>query len=102
MSTKHTQGPWYRAVTSLEQIQIVTVDPKTDEPNGLVAVVNRVAWCNEGEDQANARLIASAPELLSALESFLDDNADFDECRAKAIAAIAKATRAPWQLGAPF
>lgn len=63
MSQKYTPGPWSTAATSLEQIQIVTIDPVRDEPNGLVATINRVAWCNEGEDRANARLIAAAPGL---------------------------------------
>ena len=54
----HTPGPWETAATSLEQIQIVTIDPKRDQPNGIVAVVHRVGWCNDGEDRANAKLIA--------------------------------------------
>jgi hypothetical protein len=65
--TKHTPGPWYRAAQATHEIQIVTCND-ADEPNGLIAEVRRVAWCNEDESQANARLIAAAPAMLEALK----------------------------------
>ncbi len=49
----------------------------------------------DGSDEANARLIAAAPELLEALEGFMacwDSCADPREWAERARAAIAKAT----------
>jgi hypothetical protein len=41
MKPKHTSGPWYRGCsTKSAGIQIITVNPKTEEPNGLIATVN--------------------------------------------------------------
>lgn len=58
MSAKHTQGPWKRGVTS----------PKIYGADG--EPVAR-AWHDRDaiEREANARLIAAAPELLEALEA---------------------------------
>ena len=67
---KHTPGPWQRISSTINRIDIVTCD-KDDQPNGRVASIHRVAWCNEGEENANARLIAAAPQLLEALEDVL-------------------------------
>lgn len=54
------------------------------------------AWMmRDGEGQANARLIAAAPELLEALNLVLDnclDSGGLAAAHAKARAAIAKAT----------
>lgn len=111
MTTEHTPGPWYRGARGTKDIQIITVDPKTEEPGAVVAYVNRVAWCNEEIARANAKLIAAAPDLLDALKTFLafyndlsksnpgflgklclQDYAQFNEALLKAPAAIAKAT----------
>lgn len=57
MPNKHTPAPW-RVI--LAPTQIVT-------GNKVVANINK-ACIDFDESQANARLIASAPELLEALE----------------------------------
>lgn len=95
----HTPGPWVASFTRLSEVRAT---------NGAV-----IAKCQKLTDltnlQANARLIAAAPELLDACMAMLewddrekdhaiDFNARMDLCRAafdKARAAIAKATGQP-------
>lgn len=95
MSAQHTPGPW-------------TFDDKSGDAGGLVVWaangdrVARVCWFGDQSEtpwatEANARLIAAAPDLLRALrelcrtELFLGDHpqrlAAFDAARA----AVAKA-----------
>lgn len=92
---KHTPGPW-------------SIEPQWSERNdGSVAVVNRSHsgddWdvCQVHSSEANARLIAASPELLSALIAMeakagkQNWNDQYPEQLAAAQAAIAKATGAP-------
>lgn len=88
MSAKHTPGPWEieRGYSTI----IKSIGPcVADEYAGS-------AWLEVSE--ANARLIAAAPELLDALKELLDrewqdDEGDYtlEMARRKARAAIAKA-----------
>lgn len=99
--TKHTPGPWYA-----EKNGLIWRRPPSDlyENGGSVAGDQPVAkahagWYGEGLEpypvQANARLIAAAPELLEALEGCIDlmDNGGTWslEDQAAARAAIVKA-----------
>ncbi len=61
MTTKHTQGPWCvkHDKTGMPYIGVV-IDP-IDYP-GTVAIID------SGYPEADARLIAAAPDLLAALE----------------------------------
>lgn len=72
---KHTPGPWEHLGNIILQ-------------NGRsIALVHR-----QGEELlANARLMASAPELLEALEGLLHKKGSFENAIATANAAIAKA-----------
>lgn len=76
--TQHTPGPWFMGCsTNLGGIQIITINPKTEEPNGLIATINTQHTIEPGKDisdevRANARLIAAAPELLEALNHALE------------------------------
>ena len=90
--TKHTPGPWCLSDES----------PMIIEDECKVIVGSASTYPNSGyfpgqkEAEANARLIAAAPELLEALEKALDDSAcDGDQCGTEwhelARAAIAKA-----------
>lgn len=84
MQTKHTPGPWFTAATSrIGHAYIVDADGFTiAEPSPM--------------GEANARLIAAAPELLAALQAIMDDPDAVDHIlhldAVAADAAIAKAT----------
>ncbi len=95
-NTKHTPGPWkynhgltyFRKAHRLIHTELV-VGAKGE---WVAAVIN------DYEDgtpvkvqQANARLMAAAPELLEALEGLLDTNKDTVDAVIAAKAAIAKA-----------
>lgn len=65
MKTKHTKGPWKKHLTGIPHTMIILNEEKhiaTLEVNGI----------KQDEVEANARLIAAAPEMLEALEEFLD------------------------------
>lgn len=82
---KHTPGPWRG------DCEII----------GNSRVVATTAWCSgfKEEDEANARLIAAAPDLLAALKRITAGLSDAEDLRAlikgdevkQARAAIAKA-----------
>lgn len=67
---QHTQGPW-----------IVSLDPRFPSEPCIDAVIDGVVWhvalCHnaagpeDGSAEANARLIAAAPELLATLKEAL-------------------------------
>lgn len=58
----HTPGPWHATIKVIRH-------PVYDETGELICTVE----CQSGEqDKANAHLIASAPDLLAALEMCLD------------------------------
>lgn len=77
---KHTPGPW--AILDLEKIKRI-----------YVAGGNIICDVRGDEQQANARLIAAAPDLFEALELFilLKDGKPSSERFEKGSAAIAKA-----------
>ena len=86
MTAKHTPGPWTtgRAINSVDMGKFSFICPFGANSANQVA-----------EIKANACLISSAPDLLAALESLLDD-ADVcevagDDAIRQARAAIAKA-----------
>ena len=81
METKHTPGPW--AIDGEGTNAMVRGADLT-----IVAVRHRLTGPTH---EANARLIAAAPELLEALESILSDACDNGAYWDKARAAIAKA-----------
>src|SRR5687767_8153574 len=67
---QHTQGPW-----------IINLDPRYPSEPCIDAVIDGVVWhvalCHnaagpeDGSAEANARLIAAAPELLATLRAVL-------------------------------
>ena len=65
--SKHTPGPW--SVTEYENELLVT----SEKSGAYVALCDGIsATIDSSEElQANARLIAAAPDLLHALKSFL-------------------------------
>ena len=94
MTAKHTPGPWY----ALRGQRNISIRYKTGDR--LLPMVNVASVrgqfptdCPYGSSEANARLIAAAPELLEALQFVM---AAFGEQLSTAFeqaeAAIAKAT----------
>jgi hypothetical protein len=88
--SKHTKGPW-RAHKPEESNGYVYVD--TDGKSGDIAV----CYGPEGDEYANARLIAAAPDLLAALVALLQSDwilgkkSPNREAKAKAIKRAEKA-----------
>ena len=64
---KHTPGPWY-AESGHEQRNGQLYWQVTDGNDAIMQ--NQFCWC-QGDQEANARLIAAAPDLLEALEMAL-------------------------------
>lgn len=62
MENKHTPGPWQ--VTSLNLNTIIT----NPNESGRICTMNERSSYNDEERQANAKLIAAAPQLLEALK----------------------------------
>jgi len=97
MSAAHTPGPWWFDQASDE----ITCEAREGKVE-IASVVTGWAPSFEAEQQANARLIAAAPELLAVLlmvkEAAIDERGlDFNlttEQWAVFHAAIAKATGA--------
>jgi hypothetical protein len=96
--SKHTPGPWavdadaYPIFIYSESETWPLIDELGNEEGCKGAFI-----ANTGDNKANARLIAAAPELLEALKDMLDGHEDactgYGEGAAdKARAAIAKAT----------
>lgn len=73
---KHTKGPWY---TKGKSINIADQHIVYNEETGRdIAICYGVG--SPGEAEANAHLIAAAPELLKALKDvveFVDDHGDW-------------------------
>lgn len=96
--SKHTPGPWavdadaYPIFIYSESETWPLIDELGNEEGCKGAFI-----ANTGDNKANARLIAAAPDLLEALKDMLDGHEDactgYGEGAAdKARAAIAKAT----------
>src|SRR5690554_4275769 len=93
--SKHTPGPWFINRESEDVIEGKLSIESVNAETKLSYFIAQVDECKSQE--ANARLISAAPELLEALEA-ITDLYDTDEgCRSlqeyqAARAAIAKAT----------
>jgi len=95
MTTQHTPGPWAisAAMYGVGNLKVHGVEFTRD---GITQPIANCGWDDKGEAEANARLIAAAPDLLAALrlcERALEErDAEAEEHAAKAArAAIAKA-----------
>jgi hypothetical protein len=104
---KHTQGPWY--VSSIDNR---TIGPFVEAPDSPIPRMQAVCVVKEriGETEANARLIAAAPDLLAALHVALNalgtalefateyatgESPEYTEAIECVLAAIEKSTGAP-------
>ncbi len=68
MSAAHTPGPW----TNEGQGDITGIE-RNDDINGKVDVCSVYLRTAPGRHEANARLIAAAPELLEALGNLVEN-----------------------------
>lgn len=90
METKHTKGEWTTA-----NVNGISVWSKDNQ------MICNVLNTNKNEKEANAKLIAAAPDLLEALVNIckkvefcsLDNKSTFKDEYKKAINAINKATK---------
>lgn len=111
MNTQHTPGPW-KAVQVVTHVELGHFAPPAHfqihgeicEGSSATLVCSLPPYGKE--NKANARLIASAPELLAALQALLahegerdtsgigteHDSLALEQAKAQAQAAIAKAT----------
>ena len=93
--SKHTPGPWIGAGPSfgnpLPRYTTEIVTELEDEDDGSVSICRLPFHHHDDENEANAHLIAAAPDLLEACEALVSGlkNDAFDLARA----AIAKAKR---------
>lgn len=101
--SNHTPGPWYVSAGGVVSCGPVPMNPLPATRTGVFYMVSAKDQCAETEE-ADRRLIASAPELLTALEVMVDqwaclaqsgdagnwDHED-DDCVKRARAAIKKA-----------
>ena len=99
----HTPGPW-QAVEGDHGFEIEAQQTGRNRYIAKVARFDNTQINNKNPDEANARLIATAPELLDALidleatiqeqapQDLLFDNADMVPSLEKAMAVINKAT----------
>lgn len=93
MNTKFTPGPWeYDGNGRVDAVEFRKVtghllDDGTEYIGGLIALPY---FCGNGTHEANARLIAAAPEMFAVLEKLLEEGATV-EVRTNARAAVAKA-----------
>lgn len=97
LRSPHTPGPWIVNPFSA-RVDCAALDEWGD-PLPICELLWPTDYRSEDETQANARLIAAAPELLEALTRTLDALEKLDAGETKvakaARAAIAKATGAP-------
>jgi hypothetical protein len=72
-TTQHTPGPWHIGSGNGEGSIFAENGRMRLETRGttLYPICHNVSTWNIDEDDANARLIAAAPELLSALETLM-------------------------------
>ena len=89
-TTTHTPGPWkysYTVLENQESYYAIIGTPINGEEHlphkgGFIAKVTGV----KARQEANARLIAAAPDLLAALEFLLSDLNSTIDCEARIIA----------------
>ncbi len=69
---KHTPGPW-KVCEQYTDRAVYPISHPIDNDNQAVSILAEVNSCGGTKEQcqANARLIAAAPDLLSALEGLL-------------------------------
>ncbi len=67
---KHTPGPWKHDYTNSAKLTYVCISA-VDGSNGNTCVIGQ---CAGPDNEANAKLISAAPDLLRALEMIVDSD----------------------------
>lgn len=70
METKHTKGEWEVTKDAFNKQQLhfgLSIKTKIGNDIKYIATIEEIGFFTEEENEANAKLIASAPELLEAL-----------------------------------
>lgn len=84
MSQQHTPGPW-----RIDGNYIVADIDDGEESEVTVAQIGNVDTVHlpppDGQDEANAALITTAPCLLAALEAILPEAEHAEQCEASAV-----------------
>ena len=97
MSAKHTPGPWKIVERNADRIfREISIRPVNSQVKGAVFPIASVRYPSQEFGQANARLIAAAPDLLGALQQWahavaIGDEVELINASAARDAAIAKA-----------
>jgi len=86
----HTPGLWAVTLTTYRGTPASVIAPKNE--HGFTPWVCHMQAADIDTGNANARLISAAPELLEALQGFIDGAESMGWNTDKARAAIAKAT----------
>jgi hypothetical protein len=99
MTTQHTPGPWIGAGPSFgDPLPRYTTSIMTEwehEDGGYIEICELPFHHHDDENEANARLIAAAPDLLEALQHLMVAHGEqLDYAFQQAQEAIAKATGA--------
>jgi hypothetical protein len=95
MTTQHTPGPWKAAHAIQDDAAARYIWSMTDKATGHRELVATIPYAEGDHINADARLIASAPDLLAALQDLLaatEKTYDSRHERQAALDAIAKAT----------
>lgn len=97
MSEKHTKGPWYVEPNRDDEGQALgfyVVHEKTECDATAICFCNN-SIIRDREQEANAKLIAAAPEMLKALEGVMwlvqSELGELDEITRRCWEAISKA-----------
>ncbi len=69
-NTKHTPAPWYFEPYSDERGTSYGYVIGARKLRSIAVTTGKAGSCLQDENEANARLIAAAPELLAALQAY--------------------------------
>lgn len=103
MKLEHTPGPWKVEETTDHKTMETYYDIYTEDDRPIACVYgDNAVWLAEGEDVKNARLIASAPEMLDSLfegvnAMFARDTVLKSGMQALMVEVIEKATGKTWE-----
>jgi hypothetical protein len=101
MTTKHTPGPWHVGHSGYSNTPFLVYPHGQPRPDWrrsrpvpyIIALVEQDEGPDHKAQEANARLIAAAPDLLAALRMIADSDACAINAKAIAASAIAKAAQ---------